>query len=182
MAKTVGGHGELHRHVGVLLVPVVPEPHELPRAVLLVLRARQQLAVELWADDPSEEVVGDDPLVVPLRKPLGSTEDLALCCAAGTDKLDARVMQPHEGDMELADDPVLVIAGITNYGEEAQAWHVETVGQRQLGVVAGVVLERLVVRSGAVDAVQVERGVRKFIIPAGSLRRSSWEVGSKVMS
>ena len=159
--EPVGGDGELHRHVRVV-VPLVEAAVNLgvPRVL------SQHLPEHLLAHDAPQEVVDDDPLVVPAHDPLGGLEGVlaaTLQARIRGDEVNHFVVELQHRQLPLADEGVLVVARITD-----QRGVLAVAGQIILVVVAPdeelltagalVVQERVVDRATTVETVQVEAG------------------------
>jgi hypothetical protein len=76
------------------------------------------------ADGRRQELVQDEPLVVPAHHPPGLHEDLLWGVAGAEVDLDVShhpVVEAQEGQLELGDDQVLVVARIADQGD-VLAW------------------------------------------------------------
>ena len=148
MAVAEGAVGELDRHRR-RAVRVEPAPAAVadPRG-------------ELVADEPRQVVVQHDPLQVPAQRAAGLLEHVAGAVLAQA--VDEPVVRAQEGDMELGDRQVDVVARIA---DQRDALGVARQVGRRAGVVAAdqhpvrvVALDqvRLARRAEAVDALEVE--------------------------
>jgi len=75
----------------------------------------EDVAQQLWAHQAGQEVVDHHPLVVPGHHPAGLVEQRSRV-GGEAQAVDHRVVEPDEGQVELADDEVNVVAGITDQG------------------------------------------------------------------
>jgi hypothetical protein len=85
----------------------------------------QDVVHHLLADDPGQEVVHDDPLVVPPDQPLDLLEQVVPAQrAVGRDGLHDGVVEPQHRAVQLGDQDVLVVAGVADQrtaGEDGPA-------------------------------------------------------------
>src|SRR5689334_7437722 len=101
MAVAVSSIGELERYVAVAgFGPVVTGPRV------------EQLSGELGSDQPGEELAQDHVLVVPARGPPRLLEQILLTDAVLPQSVDEPIVQPQEGDLDLAHEQVNVIARV----------------------------------------------------------------------
>jgi hypothetical protein len=105
VAEPVGRPGVLHRHERATGVARLVQLAVVPDATAVVV---EQLLDGVLADHPGQEVVHDDPLVVPSCQPLRLGE--------GPSVVDEVVVQLEERDVKLRDDQILVVAGVTEVG------------------------------------------------------------------
>ena len=153
MAEAVGRDRELDGDVG-LVVPGVE-----------LAAVGQHVVDHRLAAGPGQELVDHDPLVMPAHQPLRLGEDLAGIGQAdlGLHIVDGGVVELEEGELQLRDDQVLVVAGIADdRAVLAVARHVELAGRPALldqkgYAAAGLVVEmRAAAGPGAVDVVERE--------------------------
>ncbi|GGM97505.1 hypothetical protein GCM10009721_25600 [Terrabacter tumescens] len=128
------------------------------------------------ADGLGQELVQDHPLVVPAHDPLGLGEDLLDGedgAEVGLDVGDDPVVEAEHREVQLADDEVLVVAGVADEGDVlGVARQVGPGPSERHGIgpgdgldeeARGAAVDRVVVEEGAdpgaaaVDAVEVER-------------------------
>jgi hypothetical protein len=106
--EAVGGHRELDRDKGVVA------PLEVLGA------AREHVIDHRLADRLGQELVEDEPLVMPAHHPLGLGEKLLGGVAGPQVGLDVGhhpVVEAHDGQVELGDDEVLVVARVAGDGD-----------------------------------------------------------------
>jgi hypothetical protein len=106
--EAVGGHRELDRDKGVVA------PLEVLGA------AREHVIDHRLAYRLGQELVEDEPLVMPAHHPLGLGEKLLGGVAGPQVGLDVGhhpVVEAHDGQVELGDDEVLVVARVAGDGD-----------------------------------------------------------------
>jgi len=64
----------------------------------------EELAGELGADQPRQEIVDDDPLVVPGRRPPRLVEETVVGHAVLAEPVDEEVVEPHHRHVELGNE------------------------------------------------------------------------------
>ena len=190
VAKAVGGGRELDRHVGNFLEAV-----ELA-AFVEDLGDRSLLSKAL------HPVVQHDPLVVPSDDLAGFLEDIGRRVGLGREHIADRVVELEEGQMRLRHQKVFIVAMVADQGKafgtagqvvaeiacDATESDRDVLADQQFGSVlvplGGIacVEMRAAVRAKAVDAIEVDAGVRKFSMPSGSFSLSPRDVRSSVMS
>jgi hypothetical protein len=157
--EPVGGHRELDRHVRLVLPPVEAAVDPGVRPALVEDRGEH-----VGADHSPQEVVHDQPLVVPPHDPLGRLErGLAAPPQRRVvlHQVDHLVVELEHGELQLADEGVLVVAGIAEQRGvllvAGQVVLVVVVADEELLAVRGLVVEeRIVDRPAPVHAVEIE--------------------------
>jgi len=149
----VGGVGELQRDPGRPRVgAVVPGP------------AGQQLAGQLSPDHPGQEVLQQDPLVMPGGGTAGLGEQLRLGHPVGPQPVHQAFVEMQHGQVQLAHEQVDVVAGVADEGHTlGVAGQVGrgagvVAADQELGRVVAVVQERHAGRAVAVDDLEVGPG------------------------
>ena len=121
VAEPVGGDRELDRDERRVTPAVEPTP------------ATQDVLDEVLADDRGQELMHDDPLVMPAHEPLGTVKDaVGVGHALGRDRLYDFVVELQQREVQLRDDQVLIVSRVAD----------------QCGVLA---VARQVTRRGGVD-------------------------------
>jgi hypothetical protein len=145
VAVPIGGIGELERQVGSLL--------RLEQGPV----AAEQLVDQVGSDQLREEVVNDDPLVVPRRDPAGLLEDLTLGGPLIPEPIDGAVVGPDVGNLELAHEQVDVVARIADQRNPLVVARdvVAALPQEQLGGIVPLVEVGRADRARAVDRLEV---------------------------
>ena len=128
------------------------------------------------ADDLRQELVQDQPVVVPGRQPARLREDRHRVArpALRTDVVDGAVVEEQERAVEPGEDQVLVVARVADdrgaVGAARQVLEQAAALDLELDVVGGVVQLLLGDRARPVDRVEVERGRAEVARALGSRR------------
>ena len=170
MAVPVGGVGELDRDEGVALGAV-------EAGALL-----EQLVDQVRADETGQEVVHDQPLVVPREGSSSFVEQVALRHAVGAEPVGEEVVRADEGHLHLAHERVDVVARVADQGDALLvARQVAVVLEELHGIVAPVEVGGAG-RSSAVERLEVgTRGAhvaKRLDVGVGAKRRA---VGGEVV-
>src|SRR5215207_9570593 len=157
VAEAVGGVGELDRYLRRSAGPFfrLVEPPTVALDVGEKFLPHREL----------QELVGDDPLVVPLYQPARLVEDVVLWYPALSHPVDHAVVELQEGQVQLGDQEVDVVPGVADEGlalvVAGQVFGRVTgfvYPEQQLVRVVRVVEERVAHRTVPVDALEVEPG------------------------
>src|SRR5829696_2470509 len=196
MAEPVGGHGELDWHEGVVGGVVELElgsgDRELDPAPYGEGLGPQDVIDHRVANHPAQEVVHDDPLVVPADQPLGLFEQVvAGQRRGGRHVVDNLVVELQHGQVQLGDQQVLVVAGIAEQRPAEEHLlaialagfvagqvragpallardHAHILAELQSGDAAGLFVQVwLVAGAAAIDRVQIEPGGAEVVQGVG---------------
>ncbi len=177
--EAVRSTGELQRHERLAFEGLPVEPEEFSAA-------RPHVVQDVRVDDSGQEVIEDEPLVVPPHRPARVMEGgplagllrlgeggRAVVVLAPRQHVHHPIVELEEGDVGLGNDEVLVVAVVANHGP-AVAPSGQVVGKRLVRVggpdgraepeaglarrQAGVVEVGLPPRPLAVEAVEVQGG------------------------
>ena len=77
---------------------------------------REHVADQLRADQAGQEVVPDDPLVVPGQCPLGRIEQAILRRTVGPEPVDEPVVGVQQRQVQVSDEDVDVVARVADQG------------------------------------------------------------------
>src|SRR5207247_6856301 len=151
---------------------VTPSVEKQPRLIvqhrLAALAERKDRVDHIGADDGHQKIMEHNPLVVPPDELLHGLEPLVWMFVADL------IVEPQQRGLELRDDHVLVVSRIPDHGPRPRVgaaalrrapWHVaririggipgESASELEVPAV-GLVQVRLIVRSAAVDIVEIE--------------------------
>jgi hypothetical protein len=102
VAVTVGGIGELERDEGTLA------------SVVVAGSVGRKLVDQLAADQSWQEIVDDDPLVVPSGGPGSLVEQVAFGDAVGAQAIDEAVVHLQHRQVQLRHEKVNVVTRVAN--------------------------------------------------------------------
>ncbi|MGY4330041.1 hypothetical protein ACVWWG_004458 [Bradyrhizobium sp. LB7.2] len=163
MPEPIGRDRELDRHERIGLPVVVGE-------LAAVVAARGlQFVQHAGMDDAWQEIVQHDVLIVESNALLHVLERQAVIV------VDHAVVKAQHQGLELRDDAVLVVAGIADQRAALEARQVAGIGHARAGHLLAeaefdaVIHVGLVVRTAAVEIIQIERRRAEVDEPVGVL-------------
>ena len=170
MTVAIGGVRELERDEGDAVRPVEARP------------ACPELVDELRSNETRQELVHDQPLVVPAERAACLVEEFRLGDAVLAQPVDEQVVRADERNLHLAHEGVHVVARITDEGDALMVPRQVAVVLEQLRRVVAAVEVRRASRAVAVERLEVRaRGARVAQCLEVGVRTQRRSVGGEVM-